>query len=340
MSDSTPDYTDPFDEGDWRPAREIFRHLGYEPLPPAALDGFQLPGRLWEFIYAMAGQRLYLDHTDLLSDCDLYTWLHDQWLEDESSGIPPEGEEVDYIDMTDFNNGLDPIIWLRYFASEEERLEFAREHHLDSLPLHEDPAYDRDRWLPVPPGLPPVDDEDDPFPTEEDVEDDPLGLKTVDSEIRAERRRAEQAAITGGEGGQGWQRPMEQLQRAGAAPIPPAELTDETLTAKLWELLHHLACRGFYVLHTDHLSDRELYTALWDSGLRDDALLPGKRSRMGGWFHDFVGSGSEEDTQVWLRFHATDAERAEHAKDWPDDPIPPRAKPPFNRDWRLPKGPF
>lgn len=158
--------------------------------------------------------------------------------------------------------------------------------------------------------------------------------------VQRRGRRDEQRALTGGEGCEGWQRPMDQLQRTGAAPIPPAELTDETLPAKLWELLHHLACRSFYVLHTDHLSDRELYAALWNCGLRDDALMPGKRSRTGGWFHDFIGSGSEEDNQVSLRFYATDDERAEHAQDWPDDPLPPREKPPFNRDWRVPKGPF
>jgi len=37
---------------------------------------------------------------------------------------------------------------------------------------------------------------------------------------------------------------------------------------------------------------------------------------------------------------ASDEDRAQHAKDWPKDTIPTREKPPFNRDWRLPKGPF
>jgi hypothetical protein len=44
--------------------------------------------------------------------------------------------------------------------------------------------------------------------------------------------------------------------------------------------------------------------------------------------------------QIWLRLYATDEERAEHHKEWPEDTIPPREKLPFNRDWRLPKGPF
>ena len=44
--------------------------------------------------------------------------------------------------------------------------------------------------------------------------------------------------------------------------------------------------------------------------------------------------------QLWLRYYASDEDRAEHVKDWPNDSIPPKEKPPFNRDWRLPKGPF
>ena len=31
--------------------------------------------------------------------------------------------------------------------------------------------------------------------------------------------------------------------------------------------------------------------------------------------------------QLWLRFYATDDERAKHAKDWPEDTIPPKEKP-------------
>jgi hypothetical protein len=41
-----------------------------------------------------------------------------------------------------------------------------------------------------------------------------------------------------------------------------------------------------------------------------------------------------------LRYYASDEERARHAKDAPKDTLPPKETPPFNRDWRLPKGPF
>jgi hypothetical protein len=337
MSGLKPEFMDPFDDCAWLPARELFRRLGYEPAPPDQLDDFQLPGRLWEFIYALAGRRFYLDHTDLLSDRELYTWLHDQWFEEKVADIPYEAEWNCPIDVIEFGPGNDPVIWLRHFASEKERANFVAEHNPETLPPHKDPPYDRDRWLPVQPGPPSGDADEEPLPAEGNAEDDPLGLKMIDAEIQAEH---------GGDGGlaspecETWQRPIDQPRRTGAGPIPPDELTDETLAAKLWELLHHLACRGYFILSTDHQSDRELYTALWERGLRDDAILPQKKALTGGWFHDFLGGGSDEDTQIFLRYYASDEERLEHADTWPDDPMPPREKPPYHRDWRLPKGPF
>ena len=91
--------------------------------------------------------------------------------------------------------------------------------------------------------------------------------------------------------------------------------------------------------HSDHLSDREVYCELWERGLREESLLPGK-CKTGGWFHDFIGSWGDEDMQIWLRFYASDEERAKHHKDYPKDPIPPKVPRPHNRDWRTPKAPF
>ena len=93
------------------------------------------------------------------------------------------------------------------------------------------------------------------------------------------------------------------------------------------------------MLHTDHLSDRELYTALWEKGLREEAILTG-RSKRGGWFHDFIGSYGPEDMQIFHRFYEDAESRARHLAEYPNDKIPARETPPFSRDWRVPKGPF
>ncbi len=346
MPDENPDFIDPFDDCEWLPACDLFSRLGFTPPPPADTDDFQLRGRLWEFIYAMAGRRFYLQDTNHLSDRELYNWLHDDWFPKEVADIPFEAEWNCHVQVLDLehDNELDEQLWLRFFATEKERELWAIENPRLCLPPHQTPLHDRDRWLPEPPGVPQEIGAEDPFFMEDEVnEDDPLGLEKVDAEIRAEKNRVEgicedQLAATGGES-EGWRRPIDELQSTGPTLLPPDELTDETMGAKLWELLHNLAGSGFYVLRSDHLSDREIYTELWQRGLRDEALLPGK-CRTGGWFHDFIGSGSEEDIQISLRCYDSDEERARHAIDWPDIPLPPKEPRPYNRDWRLPKGPF
>ncbi len=342
MPERPLDLIDPFDDCEWLPARDLFRKLGFAPLPPAALDDFQLRGRLWEFIYALAGRRFYLHDSNHLSDGEFYLWLHDRWFSEQVADIPFEAEWNCHVGVLDVanENERDEQIHLRFFATEKERAEWAALNPRQELPPRQTVPYDRDRWLPEPPGIPP--DSDDGklfFEDSENDESDPLGLEAVDAEIAAHKEREQLATITGGEQLEGWQRPIDQLQKTEGTLLPPAELTDETVTAKLWELLHDLALQGFYVSHSDHLSDHELYAGLWTRGLRDEALLPGK-CKTGGWFHDFLGSWGEDEMQLWLRYYASDEDRAKHAKDWPDDVLPPKEKPPFNRDWRLPKGPF
>lgn len=90
---------------------------------------------------------------------------------------------------------------------------------------------------------------------------------------------------------------------------------------------------------TDHLSDRVLYEALWRNATREQASLPGKTPRAA-WVHDFVGSGSAEDHQLWLRLYATEEARIRHTQQWPRDLLPPRETPAYHRDWRLPKSPI
>lgn len=358
----SPDWLEAHESAPPITGRELLRRAGFEPPPPAAVDDQQLRGRLWEFIYALAARRVFLFQTDHLRDRELYTWLHDEWLAGETLDIPLEAEWNCNVDPAGACTAEDNVIYLRYYADDEERARWAAQFPEDPMPPRERPSADRDRFLPTAPeppqpvegsGLPDFADMDDeaadsapPFDTPETA--DPLGLNEVDRQIRAEQRKAagpnppdehEMFERVAKIDRNGWQRPHDELARSGVVLLPPDEITDETIGPKLWELFHELACRGFYVLNTDHLGDREIYSALWRENLREPAILPG-RSKHGGWFHDFVGSGSDEHTQTWLRFYASDDARARHARDFPRHPLPPREKPPHRRDWRLPKGPF
>src|SRR5262249_5011611 len=149
-------------------------------------------GRLWELIYALAARRFYLYHTDHLSDRELYTWLYDDWLNEENCDIPPEAEWNCRVSPNGGGSEKDALIWLRYCADDKPRIRWGQDSPEDSLPPPEEPPFDRDRWLPDAP-VPPhamTFDNDDPFPSDEDLaessaedESDPLGLDAVDAAI-------------------------------------------------------------------------------------------------------------------------------------------------------------
>lgn len=126
-----------------------------------------------------------------------------------------------------------------------------------------------------------------------------------------------------------------QLERAGVSLPPPASLSDEELTAKLWEVIHKLALLRVFVEHTDHLSDRELYMHLWTDSLREEskALPPDANSA---WHISMIGD-SQEDSLLYLKYYADDAWRQLWRKDFPKDPVPAHEDLPYDRDRSLPK---
>ena len=350
---------DPHEDVEWRPAREILRRLGYEVAPVESIDDLQIRGKLWELLYALAARRIYLYSTGHLSDRDLYAWLDHYWINKDTADLPPSSEWNTRIGPVSGSGDPEEMqVWLQYYADEEERRLWAERFPEDEMPAHQDLLCDRDRFLPQPPiprtqwggtGGIPMEWLDD---SEAEDEEDPLSLKDVDEEIRKSREAEEDEddsfipmepnvpePYPDPVPQENWQAPLRVLHREGVILLPPDELTDETIGSKLWELLHELACRGFYVLHTNHFTDRELYTSLWRENLREPALLPG-RSRTGGWFHDFLGSWDDEAIQLELRYYATEEKRQQYAIEYPNIKQPPSETPPANRDWRTPKGPF
>lgn len=132
---------------------------------------------------------------------------------------------------------------------------------------------------------------------------------------------------------------MQWLENAGLEVPAPGELSDERLTPKLREIINRMASLGAYLHNTNHLSDRELYLYLYDDALREPTVLfPENPSFVYGI--DLLGSGSDEDLQVYMRYFADEEDRQRWAKDFPDFEMPPREDPPFDRDKDLPKSPF
>ena len=93
---------------------------------------------------------------------------------------------------------------------------------------------------------------------------------------------------------------------------------------------------GAYLHNTNHLSDRELYSYLFHDALREPTVLfPENPGFVYGL--DVLGSGSDEDTTLYMRYHADEDYRRQWAKDFPDFEMPPRESPPYDRDKDLPK---
>jgi len=132
---------------------------------------------------------------------------------------------------------------------------------------------------------------------------------------------------------------FEELAKGGLQLPPPDQLDDERLGSKLWEVIRGMALLGAYLHNTNHLSDRELYCLLWTEILRDPTVLmpvnPDFAQNI-----DIIGSGSEEDIRLYLKYYADEEERRRWANDWLDDTLPAHESPPYDRDRLLPRAPF
>jgi len=129
------------------------------------------------------------------------------------------------------------------------------------------------------------------------------------------------------------------LENSGPKLLVPGSLTDDDLTPKLKETIERMSSLGAYLLHTNHLRDRELYEYLYNDGLREEAVLFPENPSYA-YMIDLTGSGSEEDNQIYLKYYADAEHRIQWALDWPDDIIPDHEDPPFDRDRHLPQSPI
>jgi hypothetical protein len=133
-----------------------------------------------------------------------------------------------------------------------------------------------------------------------------------------------------------WTTNFQQLVEAGVELPEPEALADAALGAKLWEVIDRLAAIRVFLSDTDHLSDRELYTALWHEVLREETRAIGD-DPAAAYHVSLVGTGSDEDNRAYLTYYADDADREHWRASFPGEELPPRKEPPFDRDRLLPQ---
>ena len=97
--------------------------------------------------------------------------------------------------------------------------------------------------------------------------------------------------------------PRTFLARCGYKMPAPDELDDQQLAAELWKVIWIMGLLRMFLEHTDHLSDRELYTFLYEDALQEPtAFNPGEETPP---FYtiDPTSGGSQDGLRTFLTFY-------------------------------------
>lgn len=129
----------------------LLENSGLEVPPPDQLDDESLTIKLKDVIERMASLGAYLLHTDHLSDRALYEYLYLDGLREEAVLFPENPSYAYMIDLTGSGSEEDNLIYLKYYADEQYRRQWASDWPDDSIPDAEPPPFDRDRFLPQSP---------------------------------------------------------------------------------------------------------------------------------------------------------------------------------------------
>ena len=103
---------------------------------PEDLSKEQLSKVLWDAIYKLYEKRIVLDFTDHLSDYELYMTIARDILPSPEKKIETSPT---YLHWHCLDPSECPDIWLRYYASEEERRAWAEEFHEEPPKAHTPP---------------------------------------------------------------------------------------------------------------------------------------------------------------------------------------------------------
>jgi hypothetical protein len=123
----------------------------------------------------------------------------------------------------------------------------------------------------------------------------------------------------------------------GGLDLPsPDDLNSTQLSKKLRVVIQSMSLLSVFLYNTDHLSDRQLYEVLWHDLLREEGYIE-CLSPNSAYDIDIIGSGSEEDFFIFLKYYADEKERTQSARDFPQENFPAHEHRPYDRDRHLPQ---
>jgi hypothetical protein len=118
------------------------------PLPnPDDVPEREMSVLLWKVIHALWDEGVVLYSTNHLSDRELYTLMWTELLIEDHQVFPEDFPVTTHIDILGGWSQEDTEMFLRYYADEETRREWASDYG-KTIPEHVDPPYDRDQFLP------------------------------------------------------------------------------------------------------------------------------------------------------------------------------------------------
>jgi hypothetical protein len=126
---------------------------------------------------------------------------------------------------------------------------------------------------------------------------------------------------------------FDQLTADGTDLPEPESVPDSEVKSVLWRVIVALSKHQVFLARTNHLSDRELYSTLWHSVLREEhALLSDGDS--GAWHVDIPGD--DPAATSYLTYYADADERERWRREYPGVEIPAARHPAYDRDRFLP----
>jgi hypothetical protein len=120
---------------------------------PSSIPDDEMRTKLFEVLAGLQRLGVFLNHTDHLSDRELYAKLWNEILCEEVPALDGFGSNI--VTVLHPGDPVDDRIYLKYFADEEWRAHWVNDYPEYDMPPQEEPPFDRDRLLPNPiEGLP------------------------------------------------------------------------------------------------------------------------------------------------------------------------------------------